>query len=132
MADSYSSGATGAIQLASLLPELKRQSQEVGVVSMCIGKPIHGFSLNSDTNSHRYWHGSCWNVRARIVLKSQKALFLLLWASFHNGWIEDGREYLDLEWCCPFQQSVDRLYNELSKAFFPGCILQKPNTGAVE
>ena len=38
VADSYNTGATGAIQLASLLPELKRQSQEVGVVSMCIGK----------------------------------------------------------------------------------------------
>jgi acetyl-CoA acetyltransferase len=33
-------GATGAIQIASLLPELKRQSQEVGVVSMCIGKSV--------------------------------------------------------------------------------------------
>ena len=30
----------GAIQLACLLPELKRQSQEVGVVSMCIGKLV--------------------------------------------------------------------------------------------
>ncbi|KAI9924123.1 hypothetical protein ASPWEDRAFT_38480 [Aspergillus wentii DTO 134E9] len=30
-------GATGARQLATLLPELERASQEVGVVSMCIG-----------------------------------------------------------------------------------------------
>ncbi|KZZ87096.1 3-ketoacyl-CoA thiolase B [Ascosphaera apis ARSEF 7405] len=30
-------GATGARQLATLLPELERQGQEVGVVSMCIG-----------------------------------------------------------------------------------------------
>ncbi|KAI5310364.1 hypothetical protein KEM55_007898 [Ascosphaera atra] len=30
-------GATGARQLATLLPELQRQGQEVGVVSMCIG-----------------------------------------------------------------------------------------------
>jgi acetyl-CoA acyltransferase 1 len=30
-------GATGARQLATLLPELKRQGEELGVVSMCIG-----------------------------------------------------------------------------------------------
>ena len=30
-------GATGGRQLATLLPELKRQGQELGVVSMCIG-----------------------------------------------------------------------------------------------
>lgn len=30
-------GATGARQLASLLPELRRQRQELGVISMCIG-----------------------------------------------------------------------------------------------
>lgn len=30
-------GATGARQLAALLPELERQGQDVGVVSMCIG-----------------------------------------------------------------------------------------------
>jgi acetyl-CoA acyltransferase 1 len=30
-------GATGARQLATLLPEMKRQGQEVGVISMCIG-----------------------------------------------------------------------------------------------
>ncbi|KAI5285390.1 hypothetical protein KEM54_000614, partial [Ascosphaera aggregata] len=30
-------GATGARQLATLLPELERQGQEVGIVSMCIG-----------------------------------------------------------------------------------------------
>jgi acetyl-CoA acyltransferase 1 len=30
-------GATGARQLATLLPELERQGQQVGVVSMCIG-----------------------------------------------------------------------------------------------
>lgn len=30
-------GATGARQLATLLPELERQGQDVGVVSMCIG-----------------------------------------------------------------------------------------------
>lgn len=30
-------GATGGRQLASLLPELERQGQQVGVVSMCIG-----------------------------------------------------------------------------------------------
>lgn len=30
-------GATGARQLATLLPEMERQGQELGVVSMCIG-----------------------------------------------------------------------------------------------
>ena len=30
-------GATGARQLATLLPELKREWQEIGVVSMCVG-----------------------------------------------------------------------------------------------
>lgn len=30
-------GATGARQLATLLPELERQGQEIGVISMCIG-----------------------------------------------------------------------------------------------
>lgn len=30
-------GATGARQLATLLPELKRTGKNVGVVSMCIG-----------------------------------------------------------------------------------------------
>ncbi|KAL1303340.1 hypothetical protein AAFC00_006739 [Neodothiora populina] len=30
-------GATGARQLATLLPELKRQGEQVGVISMCIG-----------------------------------------------------------------------------------------------
>lgn len=31
-------GATGARQLATLLPEMERQGQELGVISMCIGK----------------------------------------------------------------------------------------------
>ena len=31
-------GATGAIMLAKLLPELKRRGEQLGVVSMCIGK----------------------------------------------------------------------------------------------
>jgi acetyl-CoA acyltransferase 1 len=30
-------GCTGARQIATLLPELKRQGKKVGVVSMCIG-----------------------------------------------------------------------------------------------
>jgi len=30
-------GATGARQIATLLPELKRQKQKYGIVSMCIG-----------------------------------------------------------------------------------------------
>ena len=30
-------GATGARQIATLLPELKRQGKKIGVVSMCIG-----------------------------------------------------------------------------------------------
>lgn len=38
-------GATGARQLATLLPELKRQGQEVGVVSMCIGTGMGMASL---------------------------------------------------------------------------------------
>jgi acetyl-CoA acyltransferase 1 len=38
-------GATGARQLATLLPELKRQNQEVGVVSMCIGTGMGMASL---------------------------------------------------------------------------------------
>ncbi|KAK7537665.1 beta ketoadipyl CoA thiolase, TH2 [Phyllosticta citricarpa] len=38
-------GATGARQLATLLPELERQSQEFGVVSMCIGTGMGMASL---------------------------------------------------------------------------------------
>lgn len=38
-------GATGARQLASLLPELRRQDQEVGVISMCIGTGMGMASL---------------------------------------------------------------------------------------
>jgi len=38
-------GATGARQLATLLPELKRQGEEVGVVSMCIGTGMGMASL---------------------------------------------------------------------------------------
>ena len=38
-------GATGARQLATLMPELKRQGQEVGVVSMCIGTGMGMASL---------------------------------------------------------------------------------------
>ncbi|KAF2431238.1 beta ketoadipyl CoA thiolase, TH2 [Tothia fuscella] len=38
-------GATGARQLASLLPELERQGQELGVVSMCIGTGMGMASL---------------------------------------------------------------------------------------
>ena len=38
-------GATGARQLATLLPEMKRQSQEVGVISMCIGTGMGMASL---------------------------------------------------------------------------------------
>jgi acetyl-CoA acyltransferase 1 len=30
-------GCTGARQIATLLPELKRQGKKIGVVSMCIG-----------------------------------------------------------------------------------------------
>ncbi|MCJ1471103.1 hypothetical protein MMC07_009751 [Pseudocyphellaria aurata] len=38
-------GATGARQLASLLPELRRQGQELGVISMCIGTGMGMASL---------------------------------------------------------------------------------------
>ncbi|KAF2226574.1 beta ketoadipyl CoA thiolase, TH2 [Elsinoe ampelina] len=38
-------GATGARQLATLLPELERQGQQVGVVSMCIGTGMGMASL---------------------------------------------------------------------------------------
>jgi len=38
-------GATGGRQLATLLPELKRQGQEMGVVSMCIGTGMGMASL---------------------------------------------------------------------------------------
>ncbi|KAI7413791.1 beta ketoadipyl CoA thiolase, TH2 [Hortaea werneckii] len=38
-------GATGARQLATLLPELERQGQEMGVVSMCIGTGMGMASL---------------------------------------------------------------------------------------
>ena len=38
-------GATGVRQLATLLPELKRQGQEVGVISMCIGTGMGMSSL---------------------------------------------------------------------------------------
>ncbi|KAI9661130.1 MAG: hypothetical protein M1821_009457 [Bathelium mastoideum] len=38
-------GATGGRQLATLLPEMKRQGQELGVVSMCIGTGMGMASL---------------------------------------------------------------------------------------
>lgn len=38
-------GATGARQLATLLPEMKRQGVELGVVSMCIGTGMGMASL---------------------------------------------------------------------------------------
>jgi len=38
-------GATGARQLATLLPEMERQGQEIGVVSMCIGTGMGMASL---------------------------------------------------------------------------------------
>lgn len=38
-------GATGARQLATLLPEMKRQGQEVGVISMCVGTGMGMASL---------------------------------------------------------------------------------------
>ncbi|KAM3421268.1 hypothetical protein BST61_g1670 [Cercospora zeina] len=38
-------GATGARQLATLMPELARQGQELGVVSMCIGTGMGMASL---------------------------------------------------------------------------------------
>ncbi|TKA78816.1 hypothetical protein B0A55_02247 [Friedmanniomyces simplex] len=38
-------GATGARQLAALLPELKRQGREMGVISMCIGTGMGMASL---------------------------------------------------------------------------------------
>jgi len=38
-------GATGARQLATLLPELERQGQQVGVISMCIGTGMGMASL---------------------------------------------------------------------------------------
>lgn len=38
-------GATGARQLATLLPELRRQDQRVGVVSMCVGTGMGMASL---------------------------------------------------------------------------------------
>ena len=38
-------GATGARQLATLLPELERQGQELGVISMCIGTGMGMASL---------------------------------------------------------------------------------------
>ena len=38
-------GATGARQLATLLPEMKRQGQEVGIISMCIGTGMGMSSL---------------------------------------------------------------------------------------
>lgn len=38
-------GATGARQLATLLPEMERQGQEIGVISMCIGTGMGMASL---------------------------------------------------------------------------------------
>jgi acetyl-CoA acyltransferase 1 len=38
-------GATGARQLATLLPEMERQAQELGVISMCIGAGMGMASL---------------------------------------------------------------------------------------
>ncbi|KAH0134966.1 hypothetical protein KCU67_g16329, partial [Aureobasidium melanogenum] len=38
-------GATGARQLATLLPEMERQGQEIGVVTMCVGTGMGMASL---------------------------------------------------------------------------------------
>jgi acetyl-CoA acyltransferase 1 len=38
-------GATGARQLATLLPELERQGEQIGVVSMCVGTGMGVASL---------------------------------------------------------------------------------------
>ncbi|KAH0134220.1 hypothetical protein KCU67_g16406, partial [Aureobasidium melanogenum] len=38
-------GATGARQLATLLPEMERQGQEIGLISMCIGTGMGMASL---------------------------------------------------------------------------------------
>jgi acetyl-CoA acyltransferase 1 len=38
-------GATGARQLAGLLPEMERQGQQLGVISMCIGTGMGMASL---------------------------------------------------------------------------------------
>ena len=50
-------GATGARQLATLLPEMERQGQELGVVSMCIGtgmliakSAFHSHCLQADSD----------------------------------------------------------------------------------
>src|SRR4051812_32401087 len=68
-------GATGAIQIASLLPELKRQSQEVGVVSMCIGKSASCPCIPTpDTNRYRNWYGPCRHVRKGMSLNREVAL----------------------------------------------------------
>jgi hypothetical protein len=69
MANWHALGATGAVQIASLLPELKRQSQEVGVVSMCIGKSVScPCILTLDTNRYRNGYGPCRHVRKRMRL----------------------------------------------------------------
>ena len=39
---------TGARQLATLLPEMERQGQELGVVSMCIGTGMGDGELNCE------------------------------------------------------------------------------------
>lgn len=38
-------GATGGRQLATLLPEMERQGQQLGVISMCIGTGMGMASL---------------------------------------------------------------------------------------
>jgi len=38
-------GCTGARQVASLLPELKRQNKRFGVISMCIGTGMGAAAL---------------------------------------------------------------------------------------
>ena len=69
IANWHALGATGAVQIASLLPELKRQSQEVGVVSMCIGKSVScPCILTLDTNRYRNGNGPCRHVRKRMRL----------------------------------------------------------------
>jgi hypothetical protein len=75
IANWHALGATGAIQVASLLPELKRQSQEVGVVSMCIGKSVScPCILTLETNRYRNRYGPCRHVRKRMSLNRVVAL----------------------------------------------------------
>jgi len=98
IANWHALGATGAVQIASLLPELKRQSQEVGVVSMCIGKLVScPCTLTLDTNRYRNWYGPRRHVRKRMSLNR---VATLSHKSFRSAQVVSS-----LRHCCTWKKS---------------------------